>query len=291
MGRERKFINMIPMKLKSNASPLYGFVLLMVIAFSARVCGQEVGLQLYSLRNEFKEDVEGTLKQISDWGIRYLEAGDTYGMERGKFQGLLAKYGLEVVSIMASYEALEADPASVLENARSYGAKYVMCAWIPHKKNAFSITDAKRAVELFNKAGKLFSDNGITLAYHPHGYEFRPYGEGTLFDYMAKNAMYFKFEMDTYWVKHGGSDPVTLLKTYPEHFVLMHLKDMENGTKGNFSGHSDVETNVVLGTGVLEMAEIVKLAGELEIEYLFIEDESSRVLSQVPKSLQYLKSL
>ena len=81
------------------------------------------------------------------------------------------------------------------------------------------------------------------------------------------------------------------LNNYPEKFKLMHLKDMQKGVQGNDSGHEDVETNVVLGTGQIDIGALVKRGRELQVEYMFIEDESSRVVEQVPKSLELLQSL
>ena len=252
--------------------------------------GQEIGLQLYSLREQFKGDVEGTLKLILDWGITAIEGGGTYGMSGEDFKALLNKYDLHVRSVGTSYDDLN-DVEGIIKNARDFGAKYVMCAWIPHEGDSFTIEDAKKAVALFNKAGKKMKEAGITFAYHAHGYEFRPYEDGTLFDYMARNADDFKFEMDVFWAQHGGADPLELLNTYPDKFALLHLKDMEKGVTGNNTGHEDVETNVVLGTGQIDIAGLVKRAGELGLEYLFIEDESSRVVEQVPQSLTYLRNL
>ena len=270
---------------------LVWLVLLALLSLSPMVSAQEIGLQLYSLRNQFKSDVPTTLDLIQSWGITNLEGGDTYGMSVEDFKKELAARNLDVVSVGAGYEDLKKNVAKVIENAKAYGAKYVMCPWIPHKGNNFDITNTKDAVAVFNAAGKQLQEEGITLTYHAHGYEFRPYEEGTLFDYMAQNANNFKFEMDVYWVKHGGADPLTLLNKYPDKFVLMHLKDMEKGVKGNDTGHEDVETNVVLGTGQVDIAGVVKRAKELGIEYLFIEDECSRVVEQVPQSLEFLKGL
>ncbi len=252
---------------------------------------QEFGLQLYSLRNQFSEDVEGSLAQIRDWGITYIEGGGTYGMPQEEFMQLLDKYGLKVASIGASFEELEKDPASLVEKARSFGASYVMCAWIPHQGDAFGLEDTEKAIAVFNRAGRILEDAGLKLAYHAHGYEFRPYGDGTLFDLMARQAEHFDFEMDIYWVKHGGADPMELLNRYPDKFVLMHLKDLEKGVTGNTSGHEDVETNVVLGTGQIDVAGLVRRGAELGIQYMFIEDESSSVLEQVPESLEFLRGL
>jgi len=270
---------------------LWLFLMAIVFFQTTMVTAQEVGLQLYSLRNQFKEDIPSTLKMINNWGITILEGGDTYGMPEEEFKGLLVKNNLTMVSIGAGFDDLANTPEEVVKKAKSYGAAYVMCAWIPHKGNDFGIEDTKRAVEVFNKAGKLFRENGLKLTYHAHGYEFRPYGNGTLFDYMAENATYFDFEMDVYWVHHAGVDPLKLLKKYPSKFILMHLKDMEKGTKKDNTGHADVETNVVLGTGEVDIAGVVAEAKKLGIKYMFIEDECSRVVEQVPKSLKYLEGL
>lgn len=266
------------------------FLLIVLLGFIFPVTAQEVGLQLYSLRNQFKKDVPGTLDLIQSWGITNLEGGDSYGVPLEEFKSMLAERNFKMISVQGGYSDLKNDVDKVIESAKAYGASYVMCAWIDHKGDDFDISNTKEAVDVFNAAGKKLSDAGLQLVYHPHGYEFRSYEDGTLFDYMAKNAEHFAFEMDTYWVKHGGADPMTVLNTYPDKFRLMHLKDMQSGTESNNTGHSDVETNVVLGTGEIDMAGLVKRAKELKIEYLFIEDESSTVVAQVPQSLEWFKS-
>ena len=151
----------------------------------------------------------------------------------------------------------------------------------------------KKQLRFFNNAGKLLAANGIKFCYHAHGYEFRPYENTTLFDYLMKNLdpKYVNFEMDVFWMKHPGQDPVALLEKYPHRFLLMHLKDRKPGTPGNLDGNADVESNVVLGSGDVGIAAIMKAAKKAGVEHYFIEDESSRSVEQVPQSLAYLKSL
>ena len=83
-----------------------------------------------------------------------------------------------------------------------------------------------------------------------------------MFDYMAKkmDPKYANFEMDVFWVKHPGQDPVALLKKYKGRFPLMHLKDRRPGTEGNQNGRADDDTNVVLGAGDVGIGEIMKVA-------------------------------
>jgi sugar phosphate isomerase/epimerase len=254
---------------------------------------QEIGLQLYSLRNELKSEVPGTIAKVKEWGIKELEGGSTYGMSVEWFQKLLKQNDLKVVSVGADFGELEADPQKAIENAKAFGAKYVVVFWIPHPGDTFTIEETKRAVDVFSKAGKILADSGLTLCYHPHGYEFRPHGKGTLFDYLMKNTnpAHVSFEMDVFWIKHPGQDPVKLLNKYPGRFKLMHLKDRKPGTPGNQNGHADVESNVVLGQGDVGIAQIMKAAKKAGVKHFFIEDESSRSVEQIPQSLAYLKSL
>lgn len=268
---------------------------LILAVFSSPLHAQtEIGLQLYSLRNQFKSDVPGTLALVEGWGIREIEGGDTYGLPMEEFKKMLKEKKLKIVSVGADFNQLKENPQAAIDNAKAFGAKYVVCFWIPHEDDdIFTIDHMKEAVNVFSAAGKLMAENGLSLCYHPHGYEFRPYQNGTLFDYLVKETdpRYVNFEMDVFWVKHPGQDPVALLKKYPKRFLLMHLKDRKHGTVGNQNGRADVETNVVLGTGDVGIAEIMREAKKAGVKHYFIEDESSHSVTQIPKSLHYLKNL
>ena len=265
-----------------------------VATSTQNLTAQKIGLQLYSLRNEFKKDVPGTLAKIKQFNIKLIEGGGTYGMPMKEYQQLLKQNKLKMVSVGADFNQLDKSPQAVVDNAKAFGAKYVMCAWVPHKSGDFTMQEIDKAIEVFNRSGKLLAENGIKLCYHPHGYEFRPYKEGTMFDYMASKTdpAYVNFEMDVFWVKHPGQDPVALLQKYPNRFLMMHLKDRAPGTKGNQEGTAPDETNVVLGKGDVGIAAIMMEARKHKnIKYYFIEDESPHAEIQIPQSLQYLKSL
>jgi sugar phosphate isomerase/epimerase len=263
------------------------------IAITHLSSAQEIGLQLYSLRNEFKKDVPGTLAKIKEWKIKQIEGGGTYGLPMDEYKKLLQQNNLQMVSVGAGFDELAKNPQAVADNAKAFGAKFVMCAWVPHKEGDFTMEEINKAIDVFNTAGKVLADNGLKFCYHPHGYEFRPHEDGTMFDYMIKNTdpKYVNFEMDVFWVKHPGQDPVALLKKYPTRFLLMHLKDKEPGTQGNQEGRAPDETNVVLGKGDVGIAEVMKEGKRIGIKHYFIEDESPKAVEQIPQSLEYLKKL
>lgn len=268
-------------------------VLFFVFSIGQSVIAQEIGLQLYSLRNQFAKDVPGTMAKVKQMGIKEVELAGTYGLAFPEFIKILAQNEITVVSYGGDFEKLKDFPQNLADEARSYGAKYVVCFWIPHDGDNFTAKDVDSAAVVFNAAGKIMASNGLLLCYHPHGYEFKPYKDGTLFDYMMEkfDSPYVQFEMDVFWIKQPGQDPVALLKKYPKRFVLMHLKDRKPGTPNTDNGHADVETNVALGSGDVGIAEIMKEAKRIGIQHFFIEDESSRSEEQIPESLKYLRSV
>lgn len=254
-----------------------------------------IGAQAYTFRNHFPKDPIKTLDIIQGMGITELEAGGAKGLTLEQFKQECDKRGIAVPSTGVNFDDLEKDLTQVIANAKTLGSNFIMCAWIPHKGNDFTLEDAQRAVKAFNRAGKIFKENGITFCYHDHGYEFHKYEDGTLMDYIIKNTNpeYVSFEMDVLWTLHGGgaAEPVRLLKKYPNRFKLMHVKDLRKGLVGDLTGHTPAINDVPVGTGQGDWKAIIKLAKKNGIKHLFIEDESEDELVNVPLSINYLKSL
>jgi len=250
------------------------------------------GVQTYTFRRSIGNDPAKTLDTIKAMGFSEIEGGGGR-MAPGDFKKLCDVRGISIPSTGADYGQLVKSPDSVVMRAKALGSKYVMCAWIPHQDGVLTIEDAKKAVDDFNKAGKYLKENGLVLCYHAHGYEFQPYADGTLLDYILKNTNpdYVSFEMDIFWIQFGGGDPVALLKKYGDRWKLMHLKDMRKGIKKDLTGGTSQENDVAFGTGQVDIPAILKEAKKVGIKHYFIEDESSNIIEQLPISIAYLKSL
>jgi sugar phosphate isomerase/epimerase len=252
-----------------------------------------IGLQLYSLRDQFEKDVKWTLDLISSMGIENVELAGTYGMAPEKFREMLAAKGLKLVSAHFAFESWRDRLDEVLRDAKTLGVEYVGCAWIPHQ-GAFGDKECAEAVEVFNRAGKAAAAQRLKFFYHTHGYEFQPRANGTLFDRLMAETKpeYVQFQMDVFWIVHAGQDPVKLFEKYGRRFSSMHLKDMKKGTPtGLLTGQSDVSNNVVLGTGVMDWPSILKAAKKAKVKWYFIEDESPSVVEQIPKTLRFLQDI
>ncbi|TMI97074.1 MAG: sugar phosphate isomerase/epimerase [Bacteroidetes bacterium] len=251
-----------------------------------------LGIQAYTFRRSFPINAAKTLDTIKMMGFTEIE-GSGGNISPQEFKKLCNERGINIPSIGASYEELVNHPDSVIYRAKILGADYVMCAWIPHDDGVLTFENAKKAAEDFNKAGKILKENGLIFCYHPHGYEFQPYENGTLLDYIFDhtNPESVSFEMDIFWIQFGGGNPAELLKKYGSRWKLMHLKDMRKGIKKDLTGLTSSENDVALGTGDINIAAILKQAKKAGIQHYFFEDESSNIISQLPKSIAYLKGL
>lgn len=252
------------------------------------------GLQLYSLRDQFKaEGVAATLDRVKAFGFKTVELAGTYGLPTAEFKTMLDARGLDPVSGHFPYDRYRKDPQGVAKEAKALGLKYAGCAWANHKA-PFDEKQCRETIEVFNRAGEALAAEGIRFFYHLHGYEFHPHGKGTLADLLitecaAKNV---SFQMDVLWVILPGHDPAALLEKYSGRWVSMHMKDLRKGiATGDLSAKTDLRNNVVLGTGQADWSAILRAAGKAGVKHYFIEDESPDVVTQIPSHLKYLESV
>ena len=251
-----------------------------------------LGLQLYSLRDQFPKDVPGTLKKVHDYGFKYVELAGTYNLTPEQFKKELDAAGLVPIATHFPYERLRDDIEGVAREAQALGLQYAGCAWIPHEGN-FDEKQCRAAIEVFNKAGEALAKHNLKFFYHTHGYEFQPFENGTLFDLLLKETKpkFVQYEMDIFWIFFPGQDPAAILQKYGKRFALMHVKDIKKGVKGDLTGHTDVSNDVILGSGQIDLAAVLKAAKKAKVKWYFIEDESPTAADQIPQSLRYLEQL
>ncbi len=249
-----------------------------------------LGLQLWSVRKELAKDVPGTLKQIKAWGFDEVETFGNFGAE---IKGPLADAGLKVRAMHVAFERLQGEMAAVLRDADAVGARTIVNPYLPHKQQpSASREDILAAAGAFARWAKECRSAGKRFGYHIHGHEFGKAPEGTLFDVLAKESgPEVGFEADVYWVVVGGADPVALLKKYPGRFWFTHLKDMAKGVVPSSEAAHREESNVVLGTGQIDIQGIVAAGAAGGLEMNFIEDESADPVGHIPQSVAYYKAL
>ena len=241
------------------------------------------GLQLYTVRDALSADREGTLRSVADIGYREVELAGLPGVTAHTMHASLKRYGLEAPSMHASYDRLRGDFDSLLEEARTLGAGFLVCPSVDagERKTA---EDWKRVCQTLNRIGRIVRGHGLVLAYHNHDFEFVPFADGaTPFHLLTTETdpRDVKLELDVYWVAKAGQDPVQYLKDGQDRILLVHLKDLA----------SDGSTAEV-GGGVLDFDRIVRTALLAGVKHLFVEqDTSADPLASIGASLRFLERL
>ncbi len=192
---------------------------------------QQPGVVSYTYRKYFEKDVPSTLDIIKGLGITDIEFSNLFGKTAADLRKMLDERKLRCSSFGVSYDDLVGKTAEVAQNAKTLGASYVRVAGIPHK-GVLTPEEAQKAIDDFNRIGKILKEQyGLRFIYHNHGFEFQPYGDGTLYDLIVKKTdpFYVSFELDILWAFYPGQDPAALLRKYGNRYETMHLKDLRKG--------------------------------------------------------------
>jgi sugar phosphate isomerase/epimerase len=252
-----------------------------------------IGMELWSYRRQLAADLPGTLATIRKLGFTDIETASFYGHTASEFRRLLDSAGLTCSSIIADYKRLKGDMAAVIADAKALGARYVLTAGIPHQ-GRLTAEDVHRAAADFNDFGAKLREAGLRFGYHPHGFEFVPAGQATLFEAMLAETKpeLVTYELDTYHFFKAGADPLKYLKRYPRRFALVHLRDLAKGSPtGVLTGESVHAESVVVGTGMLDWPAILGAAKKDHVDLYYIEDESEDAPDQIPHTIEYLKAI
>jgi sugar phosphate isomerase/epimerase len=228
----------------------------------------KIGLQLYSLRNEIKEDLEGSLKNISDIGYKNLEAagysdGKFYGMDPTDFKTLVEDLGMRLTASHVTFN--KDDVAMVLQAHREAGVDYVIWPWLNNEQRA-SIQSYQEVADKFNAIGKMCEDNGLRFGYHNHDFEFYPIDGIIPYDLLLESTdpKLVCMEIDLYWINYAGKDPLQYFEKYPGRFELWHIKDMAAG-----EGKEMIE----VGSGIIDYPSIFDHATTAGLKEFFVEQD------------------
>lgn len=252
-----------------------------------------LGIQLWSLRDEFKKDVQGAMAKVHAFGFRNVELAGTYGKSPEELTSMLASNQLKAVAGHFGFERFRDDPEGVAKEAKALGLEWAGTAWVPHKGD---VTEdwAHETAKVFNNAGEVLAKHGIKFYYHNHGYEFVKHVDGTLFDLLVKETKpgLVYFEMDVMWAVFPGQDPTKLMEKHSGRWALMHIKDLKKGVAtGSLAGGTDTKNGVVIGTGQTDWVSLLRASQKAGVKHYFIEDEAPTVLEQIPQSLKYLEQI
>lgn len=240
-----------------------------------------VGLQLYTLRNELSQDFEGTLAHVAELGYKEMEFAGYYGRSASEVRSTLDQNGMTSPAAHIQLQALRDDLEGEVERAAILGQKYIVVPILP--ANQRTISEYQRTAEYLNRAGEVCKEAGIKMGYHNHAFEFEVTDGQIPYDILLDetDADLVDMELDLYWIRNAGVDPVSYFENHPGRFSMLHVKDMDE-----FGRMVDV------GSGEINFAEIFSHADTAGFKHFFVEhDQPGNGLASVAVSIYTVRNI
>jgi sugar phosphate isomerase/epimerase len=266
---------------------------------TAQITGSNnIGLQLYTVRDAMTADAKGTLTALAKMGYTDVEGagygnGKMYGMAPKDFKMLLNDLGLRMNSMHTMLgthvpnqeRTLINKPELLMEDCNILGLSYLICPYLfDHERK--TMDQYKKLTDSFNKLGELSSKYKIQFGYHNHDFEFMTVDGQIPYDYMLQNTdpKNVTFELDLYWVKKAGKDTFEYFSKHRNRFELWHVKDMDNTPEQFFTE---------VGNGVIDFKSIFTKKKESGMKLFYVEQDSCKnhlPIESVKISIDNLKS-
>ncbi|MEJ7738649.1 MAG: sugar phosphate isomerase/epimerase [Chitinophagaceae bacterium] len=270
--------------LKSSALTLAGTTLLSSRLFALNQRNLNLGIQLYSIRDEMKKDPLGTLRQVAAIGYKNVEHANYvdrkfYGYSVPEFKKILNELGFSMPSghtVMRKDHWNESTKdftdawKMTVEDAAALGQKYVISPWLDEslRKN---FDDMKRYMEVFNKSGELCKKSGMKFGYHNHDFEFSvKLNNVKVYDIILQNTdpALVAQQLDIGNMYSGGGRAMEVLKQYPGRFELLHVKD-------EIKTAAEKYESTVIGKGLIQVKQVIDEAKKTGgTSHFIIEQES-----------------
>lgn len=249
----------------------------------------EISIQLYTTRKF--TPYRDIFKFISSTGIKNIELFALSDFDEKELNDLLQEFNLTSLSAHISYESL-ANVEVILNKLKFLNIKHAIIPApkaIPEKnfEDYFKLSEEEWinfAKEISDNI-KIFNDNGLTLGYHNHSFEFNALSNGKYpIEYILDENENLKFEIDLGWATAGNADPLEWINKYKNQIIACHLKDFHSNE--NMLDH---ENQSSIGEGFINWIDLLKKISETPCEVIAIEhDDPKDYKSYITKSLEYL---
>ncbi len=269
-----------------------------------------LGIQLYTVRDAFAKDPEGTMRRLAEIGYKELEFPGPVMLS--KFVPVAKDLGMKTTSthflpgfVTGNWEAAKAFGVAKPENytmediiedcVKNKVPNLVIAILWPGERQ--TLDDFKSVAGKANKVGEKCRDAGLQLYYHNHSFEFKPTDGTTPFEAMMAvfDPNLVKNELDVFWVTVGGQDPVKLINRYPDRIKMLHLKDLKAGISGNYTTFDTPEDAFrSVGSGTIDFKKILEAAHKTGVQHCFVEQDYSTdmdIFQSVTDSYNYIKKL
>jgi sugar phosphate isomerase/epimerase len=223
-----------------------------------------VALQLFSVRNQCKADLPGTLARVKEIGFEGVELAGDYGHTAQEFRRFLDDQGLVCCAAHVSLTQLQAPKyQATVDFLHGVGAKRAVVPGLPGNYTQ-DLTGWRGAATLFVELSGQLRRDGLELGYHNHAIEFKASGGERPLDVFLRSAPGIFFELDLGGAGYGGANPVEVLETYRRRTRMIHVKD-----------YTAAKPDLMIGTGSMDWSGLARDAQSAAVDWYVVEHGST----------------
>ncbi|MGB2820397.1 MAG: TIM barrel protein [Phycisphaerae bacterium] len=238
-----------------------------------------VSLQLYSVREQLKEDFCGTLEKVAGFGYVAVEGGRPSDRSPEELKKVLDDLGLAVSSAHWALTT-EENVSEVVDFAGLFGISVIVSGW---NREAWDTVDGIReAADALQAAAELLGSHGLQQAYHNHWWEMRDFDGKRGLEIFLENAPDVHAQLDVYWAcRFGEVDVPALLGRWNTRCSTLHIKD---------GPLIEGQPHTAVGAGRMDIPAVIGAADENTLKWLIVELDhcATDMLTAVRESIDYL---
>lgn len=252
----------------------------------------QLAAQLYTLREFCKTpaDIAASMKKVAAIGYRAVQASALGPIEPREFKKILDDNGLTCCATHKPLDAMLNQTQSVIDEHRTLDCSYTALGGLFPKPDEMTEAHWSKFTNDFNAAAEKFKGSGVQLGYHNHHHEFASFngpGSKTVWQLLVERlSPSIFFEVDTYWVQHGGGDPAAWIETLAGRVPCVHLKDMG-------VAHDKALEMRSVGGGNMNFDRILKACKPAGVVWYIVEQDSTNGLDPfdcLKSSFDWLKA-
>ena len=230
----------------------------------------QIAAQLYTLRDFAKTpaDIASTLKKVKQIGYDAVQVSGIGKIDPKELANILKGEGLTCCVTHIGLDRMKAEPEKVAEEHKLWGCQYSAIGG-----TNFSGETAKQQwldfAKEYSEVGKKLASLGLLIGYHNHSHELVKYdGETALDIILNKTDKSIWMEIDTYWITHGGGDPIQWINKCAGRIPCIHLKDMA------ITMPDRKQIMEAVGEGNLNFPGILEAAKKAGVKWFIVEQDN-----------------
>lgn len=229
---------------------------------------RQIAIQLHTLREACKSDFPGVLRELKRIGYSAVQFAGYHDYDPAELAAVLKETGLKVAGLHLQLPKMTEYPDRLLDELKLFGTRDVICSNTPgHLRNEAGFRELRNSL---NELARLWQPHGIRVSYHNHAFEFDTQIDGQpALRYLLESAQdnLVLAEIDVYWVKKAGFDPLAFIAPYVNRMPIIHLKDMTDDEERYFAE---------IGTGSIDFRPIVQWGARSGVEWYVVEQDHCR---------------